>query len=207
MPRTRPAGQIRWSPRRREPLVEPRSFVPIRSSVDTVRRIIGQFEAGARIVVLYGASGSGRSTIAHRAGSLWPGPVELIESPPHRPDDAEVASLPFERRQRSRREPLRIVDALTLEHERWKPRLKDHAAHGCRLLVVGSTAWWLEHGRELSASVTGVVTKRLAHDEITHLINALRWMHDPKQPEADRTLVTKIAARSDGLLAEIVRMA
>lgn len=198
-----------WFPRHRasSPTLEP--FVPIGSSVEAIRQILGQLERESRVVVLYGPHGTGRSTIARRVCSLWPGSVTFLTQPPKACDpDFVFASDPRDQsRSRSRGESLRVIDALTLDHSDWSVRIAENLPPRQKLLIVSSTAWWLEFGRYLPIRVAGVATKWLDHEEIAHLINAKRWMRNPNAPAVESEYVAKIAAASEGRLSEIIRMA
>ncbi len=184
-------------------------FVPYRSSVEALRQIFAHFEAGNRVVVLYGPGGSGRSAIARRAGSLWSGPVSFLTAPAvdSGPADAFGDDLPPRAAARTRVETLRVVDALTLDHAGWSTFDPHILPPRQSLLVVASTAWWLEFGRYWAVRVTGVATRRIEPDEIAHLINGLRWMKSPAAAPVDPAFVAAVADKTEGLVAEVARMA
>lgn len=197
-----------WFPRRRVSTPAFERFVPIRSSVDAIRRIVGHLESDARIVVLYGAHGTGRSTIARRVESLWSGPVSYLSQPPTAFDpDIVFSSSRNLSRERSRGVSLQVIDALTLDHADWSARIAEELPQGQKALVVSSTAWWLEFGRYMPIRISGVATKWLNFDEMAHLINAIRWMRDPSAQAVEPDFVTKVADASEGRLSEILRMA
>ncbi|MBI1324598.1 hypothetical protein GC170_15630 [bacterium] len=198
-----------WFPRRRVSAPASERFVPIRSSVDAIRRIAGHLAGDNRVVVLYGPQGTGRSTIARRVGSLWSGPVSILDQPPSK-YDPDVAFASQSRKlssDRSRGVSLRVIDALTLDHADWSAHLAEELPPWQKALVVSSTAWWLEFGRYLPVRVSGVTTNWLDSDEIAHLINAIRWMRDPNAQAVDPDFVTKVADASEGRISEILRMA
>ncbi len=198
-----------WFPRHRASTASPATFVPIRSVVDAVRRIRENLEREARIVVVYGPHGSGRSTIARRVASLWNGPVSFLHQPPGECDPGDLFaedSLELLRK-KSRGATLRVIDALSLDHAGWSGCIAEHLPPGQKVMIVASTAWWLEFGRYLPVRVAGVAAKWLEADEIAHLINGLRWMRNPNAPAAEPGYVAQVAAATEGRLSEIVRMA
>lgn len=197
-----------WFPRHRASTASPEPFVPIRSSVELVREILGHFERDCRIVVLYGPHGTGRSTIARRVGALWSGPVSFLNQPSATfdPGDMIGSDSLSSTHVRSRGKSLRVIDALTLDHADWSVPVVDHLSPGQKVLIVSSTAWWLEFGRILPIRVAGVATMWLDSDEIAHLINSFRWMRSPNAPAVEPACVAKIAAATEGRISEIVRM-
>jgi hypothetical protein len=209
MPQRSATRHNAWFPRSRASVAPVEPFVPVRGSVEAVRQVFAHFDAGNRVVVLYGPGGSGRSAIARRTGSLWPGPVSFLNAPSA---DSGPAVLfrddpPQRGAARSRGETLRVVDALTLDHAGWSSFDPQILPARQRLLVVASTAWWLEFGRFWPVRVAGVATRRIEPDEIAHLMNALRWMKHPAATPVDPAFVAAVAEKTDGLIAEVVRMA
>lgn len=198
-----------WYPRHRASASLPEPFVPFRSCVEAVRGILGHLERESRVVVLYGPHGTGRSTIARRVGSLWSGHVSFLDQPPSTCDSRTAFATDSlnPSRGRSPGESLRIIDALTLEHADWSVLIAEHLPPWQKLLIVSSTAWWLEFGRYLPVRVSGVATKWLDPDEISHLINGLRWMVAPNEAAVEREFVAKVAAATEGRLSEILRIA
>jgi|GEM_PF-2858787 len=209
MPQSSAPRQIDWFPRSRAAASPVEPFVPVRSSVEAVRQVFAHFDAGNRVVVLYGPGGSGRSAIARRTGSLWPGTVSFLTAPAADSAPADVLrhEPPQRGAARSRGETLRIVDSLTLDHAGWSTIDPQMLPARQRLLVVASTAWWLEFGRFWPVRVAGVATRGIEPDEIAHLINGLRWMKRPTAAPVDRAFVAAVAEKTDGLIAEVVRMA
>lgn len=183
--------------------------MPIRSTVEAVRQVFARFDGGSRAVILYGPAGSGRSAIARRVGWLWNGPVVRVNEPLPDCDPAATFAGPANDRQnaRARGDGLRVVDGLSLDHAGWSALRPETLPAHQRLLVVASTAWWLEFGRYWPMRVAGVATRRIEPDEIAHLINGLRWMKNPNAAGVDPEFVRTVAESTDGLIAEIVRMA
>lgn len=207
MPRMSPNGNTEWSPRRRVTSGVD-VFVPIRSAIDCVRQILGHFDSGCRTVILYGSSGTGRSTIARRIGDLWTGPSRFVLDPPARftPEwlpEGETGRV----RDRTRGESLTIVDSLSLEHDDWAQLIDPLLTGRQRSLIVSSTAWWLEHGRYLPVRLAGVSTKWVEADEIEHLVNGWRWLRNPNAAAVDADFVAEVASHSEGRLSEVARMA
>jgi hypothetical protein len=209
MPQRSATRHNAWFPRSRASVAPVEPFVPVRGSVEAVRQVFAHFDAGNRVVVLYGPSGSGRSAIARRTGSLWTGPVIDLNAPAadSSPADAFRDDPPQRASALARGETLRVVDSLTLDHAGWSALNPQFLPARQRLLVVASTAWWLEFGRYWPVRVAGVATRRIEPDEIAHLMNALRWMKHPAATPVDPAFVAAVAEKTDGLIAEVVRMA
>lgn len=198
-----------WFPRHKISAHATERFVPVRSSVESIRQILGQLERDHRVVVLYGSHGTGRSTIARRVGALWPGPVSFLTQPPRvcEPDVVFAADSQESERRKPRVDSLRVIDALTLDHADWSIPIAENLPPGQKVLIVSSTAWWLEFGRYLPVRVAGVASRWLDHDEISHMINGLRWMVAPNASGVEPEYVAKVAAATEGRLSEIIRIA
>lgn len=198
-----------WTPRRRtRSLRVDTPFVPVASTVHAIRSVRSQFAEGARTVVLHGPSGSGRSTIAQRIGQLWNGTVEVRHAAEI--ENGSPVDLNSEKRLRknSKRPALTIVDDLTLRHADLDiaDALADRGREST-LLIVSTTAWWLENRRLGDDRSISVPARLLEPEEIGHLVNGLRWSHDPKAPPVDDRVLDEIVELSEGRIAEAVRLA
>lgn len=209
MPQRSAATQTAWFPRQRANVDTAERFVPIRSCVDAVRQILMHLDQDARVAVLYGAGGTGRSSVARRVGAVWNGWVTVTERPrgSYDPDEAFGGEGRTPGRAGARSGSLRIIDGLTLDHADWSALAPEALPEGQKLLIVSSTAWWLEFGRYLPFRVAGVGMGRIGPDEAAHLINALAWMKNPATDPIDPEVAAEIARQSEGVIAEVIRMA
>lgn len=186
---------------RRPKSVEPPSlFIPIESHQVLIRSALNAFHSGRNIVVIYGPPGSGRSTVARQVARLLPTLQAEFPNPPTRGQLAEKLISKELANIQPRRAPLLLFDTLSLEHTEWPWLLRRHAGGPHKMLVVASTAWWLNCEEVLRDSAVGLGLKLLDSNEIEHLSNGLRWSVQPGAEPVDSETLDSLNIESRGLL-------
>ena len=197
--------QPHWNVERRARQIVPEpAFIPLASHVAAVRGVLRSFESGKNLVVIYGPSGSGRTTVARQVARLVSSQPIMVHHPETRTENQMKAHL---QNKSTKNPPLFVFDSIQLKHLNWAWWLRDQASESPKILVVSSTAWWLEHAEFLKDHAEGLGLKLLSVEEIEHLSNGLRWLKAPSANKLDRAQIQAVDEQTEGLARSVANWA
>lgn len=185
--------------RRAHPIMAQPAFIPLASHVSAVRGALRTFESGKNLVVIYGPSGSGRTTVARQVARLVSSQPILVHHPETRTESSETQMKTHLQTKSTKNPPLFVFDSIQLKHLDWAWWLRDQASESVNILVVSSTAWWLEHAVCLKDHAEGLGLKLLSVEEVEHLSNGLRWLKAPSVNKLDQSQIQTVDELSEGL--------
>jgi predicted AAA+ superfamily ATPase len=200
--------QPHWNVERRaHPIMPEPAFIPLASHITTVRGALRSFESGKKLVVIYGPSGSGRTTVARQVARLVSSQPILVHHPETRTEPSENQMKAHLQTKSLKTPPLFVFDSIQLKHLNWAWWLRDQASESAKILVVSSTAWWLEHAECLKDHAEGLGLKLLSVEEVEHLSNGLRWLKAPSANKLDHAQIQNVDEQSEGLARSVANWA
>lgn len=200
--------QPHWNVERRAHSIMPEpAFIPLASHVTAVRGALRSLESGKNLVVIYGPSGSGRTTVARQVARLVSSQPILVHHPETRTEPSENQMKAHLQNKSTKNSPLFVFDSIQLKHLNWAWWLRDQASESAKILVVSTTAWWLEHAEFLKDHAKGMGLKLLSVKEVEHLSNGLRWLKAPSANKLDRGQIQVVDEQSEGLARSVANWA